>query len=305
MPFEKPEFQPRTIPKDEFFAKAEALTEEELMQLGLGKKEKKSSQGVGPLLEASFRNPESGQEQAIEINLEEKIVEFRKFYKDKFNLEINEAEIRNIWVNNHAEIKSEIEKYGYDSILIVPENLPGEAEVNRKAIETIDEGAGKGKVAATKYWAEQQSIVSVKENKYKIILTHSAQNLADQPLLKVTKGKNIMTLTGLNPDEVATRITGNQELSVNLEVDVNGQKIEIKAEGLSLEEYEIFQRTYFEKTGKHLDEIGWTWLLKSCSGSRVVLASWSPGVRQLNVSAYDPGNAAVDLGLRLSRSFSN
>jgi len=115
----------------------------------------------------------------IEIDLEEILDKQKQFYKNNLNLEINESAVREIWNKNYAEIKSEIEKYGYDSVIIVPENLPSEADVNKKAIETMNEGAGK--VAATKYWVEQQSISSAGENKYKIILTHSDQNIYENP----------------------------------------------------------------------------------------------------------------------------
>ena len=306
MSFEKLQFQPRTMPKEEFFSEASALTGEELRQLDLGKKEKKSlPENVDPVIRTTFRNPETRAEQAIEINLQEKISECRTFYRDNFNLSINEAEIRSVWDKNYAEIKSESEKYGYDSIIIVPDNLPSESDVNKKAIETMDGGTGKGKVAATKYWVEQQSISSIKENKYKIILIHSAQNLADQPLLKATKGKNIIDLAGIDKAEVEKRIASGQELAVDFKVEIGGQEIEIKADSLSLEEYEIFQRMYFEKNRKHLDESGWTWLMKSRSGSRVVGSRWRPGDRRLDVSAGDPDDSRDYLGLRLSRSFSN
>ena len=306
MSFEKLQFQPRTMPKEEFFAKASALTEEELRKLDFGKKEKKSlPENVDPVLRTTFRNPETKAEQVIEINLEEKISESKIFYKDNFNLDINESEIRSVWNKHYAEIKNEAEKYGYDSVIIVPENLPSEADVNKKAVETMDEGAGKGKVAATKYWVEQQSISSIKENKYKIILVHSAQNLADHPMLKATKGKNIIDLAGIDKTEVERSIASGQELTADFKAQIGGQEIEIKADSLSLEEYEIFQRMYFEKNGKHLDESGWTWLLKSRSGSRVVISSWYPDDRQLAVHAYDPVFSHAYLGLRLSRSFSN
>jgi hypothetical protein len=129
--------------------------------------------------------------------------------------------------------------------------------------------------------------------------------LADQPLLKATQGKNIMALTGLDKPEVEKMIANSQDLPVNFETEINGQKRQIKGGGLSLEEYEIFQRMYFEKTGKHLDENGWTWLTKSRSGSRVVFSDWYPGGRRLIVYAVDPDYSFGNLGLRLSRSFSN
>lgn len=296
-------FQPQTMPKEEFFAKARPLTEAEARKLGASEKKKDSrTEQMAPILSASFQNPETGLDQKIEINLEEKLVEFRAFYKDKFDLNINELEIKSIWNKNYVEIKNEVEKYGYDSILIVPDDLPGEPELNQKSVETMYDGVGRNKVEATKYWADQNSINSVGEKKYRIILVHSAQNLADQPLLKATKGKSVVNLTSLDKPKIETMISGGQELGADFEVEINGKKMQIKADSLSLEEYEIFQRVYFEKTGKHLDESGWTWLMKSRSGSRVVDSNWNPDDRQLNVNANDPDNVNDNLGLRLSRS---
>ena len=81
MPFEKPEFQPRIIPKEEFFAKAEALTEEDLRELGLGKKEPKESKEVAsPVLRASWKNPENQNEREIEIDIQKDIQIFDKIH---------------------------------------------------------------------------------------------------------------------------------------------------------------------------------------------------------------------------------
>lgn len=263
-------------------------------------------------LRAVWQNPETQKEQAIEIDLEKTLDEQKSFYKDKLGLEIDESKIRAIWKENFAEIKSEIEKYGYDEILIIPENLPEEEILNKNLIETMEESASGGKkkkVEATyqgSNFKSEGSFAGVKNSyssEYRIVLTHSAQNLENHPLLKATRGKNIMDITGLDQAEVERRINNGQELPVDCEVEINGQKFEIKAEGESLEEYQIQQAMYFEKTGKHLDEKGWTWLLKSCSGSRVVCASWSPDDRQFYVDANDPDDANGALGLRLSRSF--
>ncbi len=114
-----------------------------------------------------------------------------------------------------------------------------------------------------------------------------------------------MTLTGLSEGEVRGRIKNGRELPINFETECEGQKIPIKAEGLSLKEYEIFQRIFFEKHKKHLDEKDWTWLLKAFSVSRVVVVHWLLGARQFVVYVRDPSNRLDDLCLRLSRSFSN
>ncbi|MFA4817940.1 MAG: AAA family ATPase [Parcubacteria group bacterium] len=281
------------------------------------KKEKivsREEKTVSSVMKAEWKNPETQKEQAIEIDLEKILAEQKTFYKDRLNLEIDENEIKSIWKDSYAEIKSEVEKYGYDEILIVPENLPEEEVLNQKLIETMQETVGKTKkkVAATwqgdNFKKDGGSFAGVRNSyapEYRIVLTHSVQNIEDHPILKVTLGKNVMQVTGLEPAEVDRRITNGINLPVDCKLEINGQEIEIKAEGESLEEYQIQQAMYFEKTDEHLDSKSNSWvrLLKSCSGSRVVGSYWNPGGRQLYVLAYGPGFAYAYLGLRLSRSF--
>ncbi len=60
------------------------------------------------------------------------------------------------------------------------------------------------------------------------MLVNSAQNLQDDPSLKKTLGEELKYLTNISSDD--------------------------KGYPLTLEEYIIFQKKYFEETGKHLDE---------------------------------------------------
>lgn len=269
------------------------------------------------VMKASWQNPETGQEQVIEINLERILDEQKAFYRNRLNLEIDEREVKSIWNKNYTEIKNEIEKYGYDKITIVPDNLPEEEILNRDIIESMEETVGnsKKKVAATyqgdnfKNGGSFAGVINSEQPKYRIVLVYSKQNIynnpAVNPYIKATLGKDIMQLTGLDLAEIEKRISGNQEMKVEFKAMINGQEVRIESDGESLEEYILQQAMYFEKTGQHLDEKGWTWLLKSFSGSRVVYARWYPDDRRLGVSALDPDDAADSLGLRLSRSFSS
>lgn len=304
--FEAPKnFQPFTTEKKDAFKRFRPLTNKEKAELGLGEK-RKSKEIASPILRASWKNPETQVEREIKIDIQERIDLFEKIYHDNLQMKIDRNEIISIWNRNFKSIKREIEIYGYDAVLIVPENLPTEQEVNEKIIETMNEGADKVKVAATKYWIDKSSIVTPKKPKYKIILTKEDRNMSEtvDPFLKTTLGKSIEYLTGLNKQEITERIQKGGELPINFKTNIGGREIEVKADGMSLSEYMIFQRAHFEKNKNHLDENGWTWLPKSCSGSRVVRSSWAPDGRQLYVSANDPDDAYGDLGLRLSRSFS-
>jgi len=295
------------------------LSARDLEKLGLTKKEKGSSEKVADVLKVKWKNPEDGQEQKIEIDLEKNLHEQKKFYKEKLNLNLDESKVREIWSRNFAEIKAEIERYGYDSILIIPDNLPEEENLNRDLIESMEEDVvengqtTKKKVAST--WQGSNfksggSFAGVRNSYppgYRIVLKHSVQNIEDHPILKRTRSKNVIDVTGLNKTEVERRITHGEKLPVDCEIEINGQPFKIKdQESQSLEEYIVQQAMHFEKTGQHLDSksSSYAWLLKSFSGSSVAVSDWDPDDRRLSVAAYDPSNSDGRLGLRLSRSFS-
>ena len=168
-------------------------------------------------IKTKWQNPETGNDQGIEINLEKILEGQKRFYKDKLNLEIDEAEIKSIWNENYAEIQKEIEKYGYDAILVIPENLPEEETLNQKLIETMRETVSGRKEKVTATWQgdnfkEGGSFAGVRNSyapKYRLVLTHSVQNIEDHPILKATCNKDVMQVTGLDPTEVERRIASN------------------------------------------------------------------------------------------------
>ena len=281
-------------------------------------------------IETNWKNPENQKEKKITINFEEEIQFFQEFYQKHLQIELNTKEIRSILRKHKKEIQKEMEQYGYDQILIIPENLPEEKELNEKLIETMEEEVEENgekkmkKVEETKYWADQNTLTSAEKPKYRIILVHSDQNIYQNedanPYLKATLGKNIPQLIfGISDEKWEEIESGGREEKykqdamkelekgeiLDIHLEIQSQKILIQAEGLSLREYEIFQRIFFEKHKKHLDVEGWTWLPKSFSGSRVVAVFWYPFVRQFGVHALDPSDRDDDLCLRLSRSFSN
>ena len=267
------------------------------------------------MIKTKWINPETHSEQGIEVDFEKSLSEQKSFYKDKLNLEINESEVKAIWKKNYAEIQAEMEKYGYDSIIIIPNNLPEEETLNRKLIEGIKEtvGSNKKKVEATfqgNNFTSGGSFAGVRNSyssEYRLVLTHSVQSLEDHHIFKNTRNKNIMDVTGLAESEVNRRIASGEKLPVDCEIEIDGQAFKIQAEGQSLEEYMVQQALFFEKTGQHLDSKSnsYAWLLKSFSGSRVVGSGWNPGSRRLDVGADVSSRSAGVLGLRLSRSFSN
>ena len=102
------------------------------------------------------------------------------------------------------------------------------------------------------------------------------------------------------------KISQNEPLPVNWQITgPNNQPIPVSALGLSLPEYLVFQRAYFEAEQKHLDDgTDWTWLSGSRLGSRLAGVGWDPSPGQLGVLAHDSDDRSGNLGFRLSRSFS-
>ena len=258
---------------------------------------------------ATFIHPETNEKKEISFNLQEKIQAWQAFYQ-KHNLpKLNEKEIQAIWQKNYKEIQKEMEKYGYDEILIMSGDLPDTATLNQTLIESIPNTNATYQSSNFTSGGGFTGAKHTEQGKTRIILCHSDQNIYKNPtanfFAQQTLNKNILQLSGLDQAEIDRRLQNQENIPVNFETEINGQKILVQAEGLSLNEYLIFQRQYFEKTNQHLDEKGWTWLPKTFSASRVVNSGWNPDGARLGVYAYDPGDSGGDLGCRLSRSFSN
>ncbi len=220
---------------------------------------------------------EKGKEkkEKIEINFDKKLEDSLLFYK-AHEIELTESfaeEMADIWVNNYDEIKQEVEKYGFDEILLVPGGLTI-TDIHKKMSEgynetytgsNFDSGGG------------FEGVIEDKKRRIVLIHKNSAQNLKDHSELKKTLNKK-------------------------------AEEFISQGEKMSLTDYLLYQKQYFEQTGKHLDEDGWTWLpgstVKNPSGGfRVVCAHWDPGYSQLVVGADDPSYSYPNLGCRLSRSF--
>lgn len=266
-------------------------------------------------IKGTWENPETGEKKEIILNIQENLKNYKEFYKSHLNLELSkeeEKEIKRIWAKNRKEIQKEMETYGYDYLLLLPENLPDIQTLNAELIETMEE-PGKGKVKETyqsdnlKEGGGLKEVKTSQAQKTRIIITKNIQNTfqSQDPIIEATLNKNIMELTGLTEEKVKKKIENKEPLTMNFKEKIKDKEIPIKAEGLSLEEYMIFQRMYFNQTNKHLDEDGWTWFLKSLSGSRVVHSSWFPDYRRLLAYAGGPGYSYDDLGGRPSRSFSD
>ena len=229
-------------------------------------KEKKNQNSE---ISVEYINPNKKKE-TITIDIEQKLQEFIDFYnRNKIDIPSSmEETIRDIWEKNQDEMQKAIEENGFDEILIMPFNLEiGDLSEKLKM--------GNGYYDAIKADKTVETLDGIpftikKPDVPRIILVHKTQNLKDRPELKATlniKGKD-----------------------VNLD------------QALTLDEYIVFQKKYFEETGKHLDGDGWTWLATK-SGARLVGSYWYPDADGLYVRAADLESQRDGLGVRSSRSF--
>ena len=182
---------------------------------------------------------------------------------------------------------------GFDKMLIIPNNLVGQPNIKgdklAKPAAHYDDLHKKMSEGYTGTWYSDNyksdggiGASKDKTTSLRIILTKDVQNLKDDELFKQTLGKSVDDLT--NKDGLfATH----------------------QVHGLSESEYLIYQREYFNKTDKHLDEVGYTWLTESdrpLSG-RVADVYWYPDSGQLRFNSNSRDSHYDDLGCRLAGSF--
>ena len=218
----------------------------------------------------TYKNPETQaveRQETITLNIEEKLKDFLSFYQ-KTHIDLTddfEDTILDIWQRNQEEMTEAILENGFDELLVIPPTLSLTDLSEKMKMEQ-----GYWESSSFKEGGSFSGAKSPNTSKPRLILVHKAQNLKDRPELKQTlniQGQDV------NPDQA-----------------------------LSLEDYLIFQRKYFEETTHHLDEVGWTWL-STKSGAHLVFSSWAPGIHRLAVLVDDPGGRRGDLGLRSTRCF--
>ena len=219
-------------------------------------------------ISTTYTKPDKKIEQ-ITLSIEEKLQENIALYK-KTRLDVPpdfEDSIRAIWENNIDDIQKAIEENGFDEMIIIPGNI-SLTELNTKMT-----GGYKNATWESSNFQSGGSFAGAKSqnvDKPRIVLVNKTQNLKDRPELKKT-------------------------------LNIKGEDLDLK-KILTLEDYLIFQRKYFEETKKHLDEDGYTWL-GTMAGARLVRAHWNPSNEQVNVYANDLGFQSGHLGARPSRSF--
>lgn len=236
-----------------------------------------------PVISAKYKyKDESGKEtvENIEIDFEQKLDIALKFYKEHgVPVPVDFVEqMKDAWEENKDEMQKQIEKFGFDEVLIIPANL----KIDDAFDKEMTKGYKKkdGKTGEPTYWGiKKEDIKSdARSSQDRMILVHK------------NKARDLKEATGILP--ILKETLGKKGGDFKPE------------EGMTIEEYFVFQRAYFEETGEHLDGgEGVTWLPGSRVGSQVVHACFLPGVARVSVGADDPDGADPRVGCRPSRCF--
>jgi hypothetical protein len=238
------------------------------------------------------------------INILESINEWQEFYRKHDLPEPDRAEVRQIWREHYQEIKIEMEKYGYDMVLIVPGEMPDSKKVREKM--TKDEEI---------YLSDQfrqagdfDSLTDVASNKTRIMLCHSDEKIHENEkangILKLTTMMNLSQIVSLSDQEVYKLMKERKPIPVNFEVKADGEKLRVLAEGFSIDEYLLLQNFNFDKNGRYLDNECWSWCLKSYFDAHIVSSGRSFDDDKFYVDADDLTLRSDELACRFCRNFS-
>jgi hypothetical protein len=217
----------------------------------------------------------------IKFELKEQLKYWNDFYKDEGVDWINFPENIKITEEQQKEVERLITEFGFDKMIIIPENLAA-TEANYEKLHTLM-SKGYNETLQTDNFKSDGGFAGLKNksNKLRIILTRDIEELGDDELFKQTLDKAM--------DEFNT---------------TNGILAKNKLEGLGVDAYLVCQRDHFKRTGKHLDEENWTWLPGSGAASDgVSYGGWVFGDTCLRFSTYDYNDSFSYVGCRLAGIF--
>ena len=243
------------------------------------------------IIQETYIDKDSKQEKQIEINIEQQLEYWTNFYKENKVDWITLPDSIQLQEQQITEMKRLIKEYGFDKLLIIPENIVGQAQVKDKKLIKKAENYSKLHELMTKEYNESsqgdnfkqdESFDGISDNstKLRLILTKDIQELYDDKLFKDTLGKS--------PDKLKEQFIDKLNL-----------------QSLSVSEYLIYQREYFSRNKKHLDEEKAVWLLNSKmpTWSPVPYSRWNTDYSRLHFYSGEASGSAGHGGSRLSGSF--
>jgi hypothetical protein len=299
---------------------------EKIIAMGTKGKKRKGAEGEAgekvTIIEGKHeRMNEKGEkiEEEIEIDLEKRLEEMREFYKNNKVDWVELPEKIGVTEEQAKKMKEQIEKFGFNWAIIIPEGLVGEPEMEEytdkdgKKKKRIKEGSNKEykklhELMSKGYNATNTGDNYDKDGKFegtqdkrkglRIILTRKDKELGDNLLFAETKNKSAKELEDWIKEGKTKDGTELKEYGLT---------------GITESEYLVMQREYYEektregKTGDeaHIDVIDWTWFLESGRPvlGRVPFGGWYSVSQSLDFSSDGSAYRHVLLGGRLAGSF--
>jgi hypothetical protein len=236
---------------------------------------------VKKLLPTKIISAISPEGKEIKFELKEQLKYWNDFYKDEGVNWVFLPEKIKITKEQQKEMERLITEFGFDEMIIIPENLAATGDNYEKLHTLMIKGYNETRQSNDFKTDGGFAGLKNKSNKLRIILTKNIKELDDDELFKQTLGKKMVELTA--PDGI---------LTIN------------KLEGLGADVYLVKQRKHFKETGKHLDEKKWTWLpeVEATSG-HVSCCRWSSDDGWFRFYAGPSTGSGSDLGCRLAGSF--
>ena len=259
----------------------------------------------------------------VRFELREQLEYWKKFYKDHGIDWINLPDKIAITEEQAEQMKQLIEKLGFNKMIIIPEGLVGEPE-----IEEYEEKGEKRVIKPAEHYEELHELMTNKATKvskkyekswesdnYKddggfggsqdlrqglrIILVKDVKDLNEDELHKKTLGASVVQDLK-KPDEPYLEGKGGLLETIQKEYEV------AELSGLTESEYLVYQLDYFKRTGQHLDKIGWTWLSASRrpASGRAPYVGWGSGDDRLGFCSFSLVFRGGNPGCRLASSFS-
>ncbi len=293
------------------------------------------------IIKETYVDPETKQEREIEINIEKELEYWNSFYRENKVDWVSLPESIQLKEEQVAEMKRLIKEYGFDKVLIIPENIVGlpsgenhelikKAENYSKLHELMTKGYNKtfetdnfkyGDITIDLATQVGRVFEEPIYGKYKLIYEKDEPKKGDnvfhediKPLPKKpnnsfdgvrdnsTKLRLVLTkdVKELDDDKFFKQTMGKKPDALKKEfID------ELGLQSLSLSEYLIYQREYFLRTRKHLDQASWTYLLNSKMeiSSCVPYSLFYEVDFKLGVGCYEPSHSFSQQGFRPSGSF--
>lgn len=268
-------------------------------------------------------------EKSIRIDFNEIIKRAMSFYKAHYIELPSDFELRakDVWMRNLKEIKKEIATYGYDHVIIMPDNLPPFSELHYKINSEDNRTMVDGGYGIDSFLNDVRDSKS-RDNSFRLVFVHKSKNLGDNYLLQSTKNKAPLNLTGKTiftqwslpletmrtlKSEIQKEIRERADLQIKITLlntikfgnRPDSANCSIFAQGLTLAEYEILSTQFFEETGTGMDDDSHTLLLSSFCNNKFIRSGcdWNGEKPFPEIYTTDSTECSMTTGCRFCKIF--